>query len=53
MKGNPELIDALNSLLESELTSINQYMVPSQMNEVEANGSNGSIQVPSAWRPRA
>ena len=22
------------------------------MNEVEANGSNGSIQVPSAWRPR-
>ena len=33
MKGNPELIDALNSLLESELTSINQYMVHAEMVE--------------------
>ena len=33
MKGNPELIDALNSLLESELTSINQYMVHAEMAE--------------------
>ena len=31
MKGNPELIDALNSLLSDELTAINQYMVHSEM----------------------
>lgn len=33
MKGNQQLIDALNSLLESELTSINQYMVHAEMAE--------------------
>lgn len=33
MKGNPELIDALNGLLASELTSINQYFVHAEMAE--------------------
>ena len=33
MKGNPELIDALNDLLASELTSINQYFVHAEMAE--------------------
>lgn len=33
MKGNQQLIDGLNSLLESELTSINQYMVHAEMAE--------------------
>ena len=33
MKGNQELIDALNDLLASELTSINQYMVHAEMAE--------------------
>lgn len=33
MKGNQQLIDALNSLLASELTSINQYMVHAEMAE--------------------
>ena len=31
MKGNPKLIDTLNSLLADELTAINQYMVHSEM----------------------
>ena len=33
MKGNPELIDKLNYLLEGELTAINQYMVHAEMCE--------------------
>lgn len=33
MKGNQELIDALNSLLAGELTAINQYMVHAEMCE--------------------
>ncbi|MCX7957635.1 MAG: bacterioferritin [Deltaproteobacteria bacterium] len=31
MKGNPKLIQTLNSLLADELTAINQYMVHSEM----------------------
>jgi bacterioferritin len=31
MKGDPKLIDTLNSLLADELTAINQYMVHSEM----------------------
>jgi bacterioferritin len=31
MKGNPELIKTLNSLLSDELTAVNQYMVHSEM----------------------
>jgi bacterioferritin len=31
MKGNPKLINKLNSLLADELTAINQYMVHSEM----------------------
>lgn len=31
MKGDKELIDALNCLLCDELTAVNQYMVPSEM----------------------
>jgi bacterioferritin len=31
MKGNPKLIEILNSLLADELTAINQYMVHSEM----------------------
>ncbi|MGQ9844392.1 MAG: bacterioferritin [Spirochaetota bacterium] len=31
MKGDPKLIEALNSLLADELTAINQYMVHSEM----------------------
>jgi bacterioferritin len=31
MKGNPKLIEMLNSLLADELTAINQYMVHSEM----------------------
>jgi bacterioferritin len=31
MKGNPKLIDALNSLLADELTAINQYIVHAEM----------------------
>ncbi|NTW83755.1 MAG: bacterioferritin [Chlorobiaceae bacterium] len=31
MKGNPQLIEKLNSLLSEELTAINQYMVHSEM----------------------
>jgi bacterioferritin len=33
MKGNPKLLDSLNSLLADELTAINQYMVHSEMAE--------------------
>ena len=33
MKGNKELITVLNSLLADELSSINQYMVHSEMFE--------------------
>ncbi len=33
MKGNEKLIDALNKLLEGELTAINQYMVHAEMCE--------------------
>jgi len=33
MKGNPQLIEKLNSLLAEELTAINQYMVHSEMCE--------------------
>jgi len=33
MKGNPKLIQALNSQLADELTAINQYMVHSEMAE--------------------
>lgn len=32
MKGNEDLIHALNGLLADELTSINQYIVHSEMN---------------------
>ncbi len=31
MKGNPKLIETLNSLLADELTAINQYIVHSEM----------------------
>jgi bacterioferritin len=31
MKGNPKIIECLNSLLAEELTAINQYMVHSEM----------------------
>jgi len=31
MKGNPRIIDKLNSLLSDELTAINQYIVHSEM----------------------
>ncbi|MEI6651526.1 MAG: bacterioferritin [Chlorobiaceae bacterium] len=31
MKGNPKMIEKLNSLLADELTAINQYMVHSEM----------------------
>ncbi|MCX7886864.1 MAG: bacterioferritin [Verrucomicrobiae bacterium] len=31
MKGNPKIIECLNSLLADELTAINQYMVHSEM----------------------
>ncbi len=31
MKGNPKLIEALNSLLADELTAINQYIVHAEM----------------------
>ena len=31
MKGNPKLIEALNSLLSDELSAINQYIVHSEM----------------------
>lgn len=40
MKGNPKLIDALNSLLADELTAINQYMVHSEMS---ANWGYGKL----------
>ncbi len=33
MKGDPKLLDALNSLLADELTAINQYIVHSEMCE--------------------
>lgn len=33
MKGNPELVDKLNYLLEGELTAINQYMLHAEMCE--------------------
>jgi bacterioferritin len=33
MKGDPKVIDTLNSLLADELTAINQYMVHSEMCE--------------------
>ena len=33
MKGNRELVDALNNLLAGELTAINQYMVHAEMCE--------------------
>jgi bacterioferritin len=33
MKGNPKLIDTLNSLLAEELTAINQYIVHAEMCE--------------------
>ncbi|NLV17190.1 MAG: bacterioferritin [Syntrophomonadaceae bacterium] len=33
MKGDPKLIDTLNSLLEDELTAINQYIVHAEMCE--------------------
>lgn len=33
MKGNEKLLDALNVLLEEELTAINQYMVHAEMAE--------------------
>lgn len=31
MKGNPQIIEALNSLLSDELSAINEYMVHSEM----------------------
>jgi bacterioferritin len=31
MKGDPRLLEKLNSLLADELTAINQYMVHSEM----------------------
>lgn len=33
MKGNPQIIEALNSLLSDELSAINEYMVHSEMCE--------------------
>ena len=33
MKGNPKLLETLNSLLADELTAINQYMVHAEMAE--------------------
>jgi bacterioferritin len=33
MKGNPKVIDTLNSLLADELTAVNQYMVHAEMCE--------------------
>ena len=33
MKGNQELIQALNDLLAGELTAVNQYMVHAEMCE--------------------
>jgi bacterioferritin len=33
MKGNPKLIETLNSLLADELTAVNQYMVHAEMAE--------------------
>lgn len=38
MKGNPKLIETLNSLLAEELTAINQYMVHAEMNEAWGYG---------------
>jgi bacterioferritin len=40
MKGNPKLIETLNSLLADELTAINQYMVHS---EICANWGYGKL----------
>ena len=40
MKGNPKLIETLNSLLADELTAINQYMVHS---EIAANWGYGKL----------
>jgi bacterioferritin len=40
MKGDPKLIETLNSLLADELTAINQYMVHSEMN---ANWGYGKL----------
>jgi bacterioferritin len=33
MKGNPQLLETLNSLLADELTAVNQYMVHAEMAE--------------------
>ena len=40
MKGDPKLIETLNSLLSDELTAINQYMVHSEMS---ANWGYGKL----------
>ncbi len=33
MQGNPEVIEALNAILTSELTAVNQYFIHAKMNE--------------------
>jgi len=41
MKGNPKLLETLNSLLADELTAINQYMVHAEMAENWGYGKLG------------
>ncbi len=45
MKGDPKLIETLNSLLADELTAINQYMVHGKMSEAWGYGKlHGRLQ---------
>lgn len=43
MKGNPKVLEALNSLLADELTAVNQYMVHSEMCENWGYGKLGGL----------
>jgi bacterioferritin len=43
MKGNPTVLEALNSLLADELTAVNQYMVHSEMCENWGYGKLGGL----------
>jgi bacterioferritin len=43
MKGEPKVIDTLNSLLADELTAINQYMVHAEMCENWGYGKLGEV----------